>query len=89
MSVLLRVCSTSNNANGNKRVIQNAFPVIAWYYGDNDFIIRTIASSGAALITRSRYLIRISHDSTDSDSCVTYGTKMAFLKLHAAARLSH
>ena len=49
--VLLRVCSTSNNANGNKRV--NG---IAWYYGDNDFIIQTfdfIARSNAAHVTCS------------------------------------
>ena len=38
-SVLLRVRSTSNNANGNKRVI--FFSSITRYYGDNDFIIRT------------------------------------------------
>ena len=38
-SVLLRVWSTSNNANGKKRVIFSSG--IAWYYGDNDFIIRT------------------------------------------------
>ena len=36
-SVLLRVHSTSNNANGNKRVI--FFSGITWCYGDNDFII--------------------------------------------------
>ena len=33
-SVLLRVRSTSNNANGNKRVI-------FFSYGDNDYIVRT------------------------------------------------
>ena len=38
-SVLLRVRSTSNNAIGNKQVI--FFSSVAWYYGDNDFIIRT------------------------------------------------
>ena len=53
-SVLLRVRSISNNANGNKRVI--FFPGKAWYYGDNDFIIRTfdfIACSDAAHVTCS------------------------------------
>ena len=35
-SVLLRVCSTSNNANGNKRVI-----FLSGIAGNNDFIIRT------------------------------------------------
>ena len=35
LSVLLRVCSMSNNANGNKQMI-----CIVWYYGDNDFIIQ-------------------------------------------------
>ena len=44
----------SNNANGNKRVM--FFSGIAWYYGDNDFIIRTfdfIARSDAAHATCS------------------------------------
>ena len=53
-SVLLRVRSMSNNANGNKRVI--FFSGIAWYYGDNDFIIQTfdfIARSDAACVTCS------------------------------------
>ena len=53
-SVLLQVRSTSNNANDNKRVI--FFSGIAWYYGDNDFIIRTfdfIARSDAARVTCS------------------------------------
>ena len=53
-SVLLRVRSMSNNANSNKRVI--FFSGIAWYYGDNDFIIRTfdfIACSDAACVTCS------------------------------------
>ena len=51
----------SNNANGNERVI---FSGIAWYCGDNDFIIRTfdfIARSDAERMTCS----------TDIDSCVT------------------
>ena len=39
LSVLLRVCSTSKNINGNKRVI--FFFSIACYYGDDDFIIQT------------------------------------------------
>ena len=34
--VLLRVRSTSNNAEGDKYVSG-----IAWYYGDTDFIIQT------------------------------------------------
>ena len=34
-SVMLRVHSMSNNANGNKWVI--FFSRIAWYYGDNDY----------------------------------------------------
>ena len=37
-SELLQVCSTSNNANGNKQAKQVIFlSGIAWYYGDNDF----------------------------------------------------
>ena len=36
--VLSEVCSTSNNARGNKRVM---FCFILLYYGDNDFIIHT------------------------------------------------
>ena len=41
VSVLLRVCSMSRMSNiaiGNKRGILSS---IAWYYGDNDFVIRT------------------------------------------------
>ena len=46
-SVLLRVHSTSNNANGNKQVIFISGIVwyisgIVWYYGDKDFIIRAV-----------------------------------------------
>ena len=37
LSVLLQVCNTSNNANGNKQVL--FFPSKTWYYGDNDSII--------------------------------------------------
>ena len=52
-SVLLRVHSTSNNTDGNKRVM--FFSSIAWYY---DFIIRTfnfiiIACSDAASMSCS------------------------------------
>ena len=36
LSVLLRVCGMSNNANGNKQVI---FCGIAWFYGDNYVIM--------------------------------------------------
>ena len=44
LSILLQAHSTSNNANGNKRVI--FFSGRAWYmyYGDNDSIIRTFDS---------------------------------------------
>ena len=37
-SVLLRVCNTNNNANGNKR------SGIAWYHGDNDFSYEPLIS---------------------------------------------
>ena len=63
-SVLLRVCSMSNNANGNKRVI---FSGIVSYYGDNDFIIQIFdffAHSDAVRVTCN----------TDADSHVTCST---------------
>ena len=40
----------SNNANGNKRVI--FFSGIAWYYGDNDFIVRTFNFIDVQMHTR-------------------------------------
>ena len=59
------------------------FSGIAWYYGDNDFIVRTsdfIARSDAVHVTCS----------TDTDSHVTCSKKnTAFYKLRAAARLPH
>ena len=89
LSELLRVCSTKNNVNGNKQVI---FSQSSWYYGDNDFIIRTfdfiarpdaytwlIAPDTNCCMTRS----------TDTDSHVTCSTKYGFYELCAAARLPH
>ena len=52
LSILLQVRSTSNNANGNKRVIFFSGRTWYMYYGDNDFIIRTfdfIARSDACM----------------------------------------
>ena len=64
LSVLLQVCSTSNNANSNKRVI--LFSGITWYYSDNvrtfDFIVRSDACTWLVV--------------PDTDSCVTYNTDM-------------
>ena len=72
-ALLLRVRSTSNNPNGNKRVI--FFPVcIAWCYGDNDFIVRTfdfVAQSDAARVTCSTDMDSRVTCSADTDSCVT------------------
>ena len=61
---------------------------IAWYYGDNDFIIRTfdfIACSDVACVVPDTD----SHVTctTDTDSRVTCSKK--YDKLHAAARLPH
>jgi len=56
-SILLWVCSTSNNANGMQQT-SDIFSGIAWYYGDNDFIIQTfdfIARSDAAPVTCSTW----------------------------------
>ena len=53
--VTLGVHSMSNNANGNEQVVP--FSGIAWYYGNNDFIIRTfdfIARSDTAHVTCSK-----------------------------------
>ena len=68
-SVLLWVHSTSNNANGNKWVI--FFSGTAWYYGDNDFIIRTFDSDArldTVHVTCSAWTDSHMTCSTDTDS---------------------
>ena len=57
--------------------MSDIFSGIAWYYGDNDFVIQTfdfIARSDAVYVTCS----------TDTDSHVTCSNKLC-----AAARLPH
>ena len=55
---VLRVRSMSNNANSNERVI--FFSSIAWYYGDNDFIMRTFDFIARSDTARDlHYLIQI------------------------------
>ena len=65
---------------------------IAWYYGDNDFIIRTF-NFMARSDTRMSLVVPDTASfmtcSTDTASCVTHSKNMAFYKLHAAARLPH
>ena len=74
-SLLLRMHSTSNNANGNKPVI---FSSIAWYYDDNDFNIISLHSQ-----MRTRLVVY-----TDTASCMTCSTKCSSYELQSAARLT-
>ena len=70
----------SNNANSNERVI--FFSSIAWYYGDNDFIMRTFDFIARSDTARDlHYLIQI----------LTWLAvkNTAFYKLNAAARFPH
>ena len=71
-SVLIRVHTTSNFASDNKWVI--FFPGMTWYYGDNDFIIRTFNSSHVTCSTIHILTWLVVKNTT-------------FNKLHAAARL--
>ena len=59
---------------------------IAWYYGDNDFIIQTFD-----FIIQTHCTFRHTHMtcSTNMDSHVTCSKNTAFSKLRAVARLSH
>ena len=68
-SVSLQVRSTSNNPNSTNKWY---FSSIAWYYGDNDFIIWTFD-----FIARSDIHTRLVVP--DRDSCVTCSKKDGFL----------
>ena len=82
LSVLLWVCSTCNNANGNK-LTSDIFSGIAWYYGDNDFIIWTFDFIARLdVVCNLQYLIQIfwrDYSSTGTDSRVTCSKKYGFL----------
>ena len=81
LSVLLRVCSISSNAMQWQQV-SVFFSAVAWYYGVNDFIIRTfnlIAHSDTVCTTCSTRSASHVTCSTDMDSRMTCSKRYGFL----------